>query len=203
MEFEILNNEITSINYIILLFKELTDLKISLIEHVKNIEVSLINDFNKNLFDYKILLEGYHEDFKKIKLSYYKYGKDAYINMSYLINTLKEDEKEKLKCILSDTMIDINNFEIDNFEIYINSFLINSNTDDFYDFVVNLNTFHRAFKYNLKKCYRLINDFKLLNNNMIFTKKLIFNKNHINYELKTNEIVDFMSLNFINLYEYF
>ena len=44
MEFEILNNEITSINYIILLFKELTDLKISLIEHVKNIEVSLIND---------------------------------------------------------------------------------------------------------------------------------------------------------------
>ena len=78
MEFEILNNEITSINNIILLFKELTDLKISLIEHVKNIEVNLINDFNKNLFDYKILLEGYHEDFKKIKLSYYKYGKDAY-----------------------------------------------------------------------------------------------------------------------------
>ena len=203
MEFEILNNEIISINYIILLFKELTDLKISLIEHVKNIEVSLINNFNKNLFDYKILLEGYHEDFKKIKLSYYKCGKDAYINMSYLINTLKEDEKEKLKCILGDTIIDISNFEIDNFEIYINSFLINSNTDDFYDFVVSLNTFHRAFKYNLKKCYRLINDFKLLNNNMNFTKKLIFNKNHMIYELKTNEIVDFMSLNFINLYEYF
>ena len=203
MEFEILNNEITSINYIILLFKELTDLKISLIEHVKNIEVSLTNNFNKNLFDYKILLEGYQEDFKKIKLSYYKYGKDAHINMSYLINTLKEDEKEKLKCILGDTIIDISNFEIDNFEIYLNSFLINSNTDDFYDFVVSLNTFHRVFKYNLKKCYHLINDFKLLNDNMIFTKKITLNDKEINYKLKTNEIIDFMSLNFINLYEYF